>query len=58
MQFSDQLTPVSPTENAIFGITNPGRLKTSCEDGFIGEKRSCILFLVSFMSFIVLIAKL
>ena len=30
MQFSDQLTPGSPTENAIFGIINPGRLKTSC----------------------------
>ena len=29
MQFSGQLTPVSPTENAIIGITNPSRLKTS-----------------------------
>ena len=35
---SDQLTPVSSTENAIFGPTHLGWHKTSCEEGFIDEK--------------------
>ena len=55
---SDQLNPVSSTENAIFGPTSPGRHKISCE-GFIVEKRiyARSFNYVSFMSISVLIAK-